>query len=132
MPSYKQLSKGNWKVAISLGYKDGKKQIVRKQGFKTKKEAEAYATEILSQKNKGYIAPVSNNILFKDFILKWFNEYKEKTLSINTRTRYLSSINIHIIPHLGDYKLTDITNVVMQDFYNNIINEGNKPSTAKK
>lgn len=132
MPSYKQLSKGNWKVAISLGYKDGKKQIVRKQGFKTKKEAEAYATEILSQKNRGYIAPVSNNILFKDFILKWFNEYKEKTLSINTRTRYLSSINIHIIPHLGDYKLTDITNVVMQDFYNNIINEGNKPSTAKK
>ena len=132
MPSYKQLSKGNWKVAISLGYKDGKKQIVRKQGFKTKKEAEAYATEILSQKNKGYIAPVNNNILFKDFILKWFNEYKEKTLSINTRTRYLSSINIHIIPHLGNYKLTDITNVVMQDFYNNIINEGNKPSTAKK
>ena len=37
MPSYKQLSKYNWKVQVSLGYKDGKKQLARKQGFKTKK-----------------------------------------------------------------------------------------------
>lgn len=134
MPSYKQLSKGNWKVAISLGYKDGKKQIVRKQGFKTKKEAEAYANEILNQKNKGFTAPTNqSSTLFKDFILKWFNEYKSLTISINTRNDYTSRINTHIIPMLGEYKLKDINTSIMQDFYNKLIREKNmKPVSAKK
>lgn len=38
MASYKQLSKGNWKVVISLGYDlQGKRKRIIKQGFKTKK-----------------------------------------------------------------------------------------------
>ena len=134
MPSYKQLSKGNWKVAISLGYKDGKKQILRKQGFETKKAAEKYANEILNQKNKGFNAPTTqNNILFKDFIIKWFNDYKSINLSINTKNDYNSRINAHIIPLIGDYKLSNITTSVIQDFYNNLIGEkGMKPVSAKK
>ena len=132
MPSYKQLARGNWKVAVSLGYKDGKKQILRKQGFKTKKDAETWANEILNQKNKGYIAPVSNNILFKDFLMKWFDDYKSRTLSVNTLNRYRSSIETHILPLLGSYKLTEINNVILQDFYNKLIGEALKPSTVKK
>lgn len=132
MPSYKQLSKYNWKVQVSLGYKDGKKQLARKQGFKTKKDAERWATDILNKHNKGYVALTSNNILFKDFLLKWFNEHKSKTLSLNTYTNYNSRIHTHIIPKLGSYKLTEINNVIVQDFYNSLIGEGLKPSSAKK
>ena len=132
MPSYKQLSKYNWKVQVSLGYKDGKKQLARKQGFKTKKDAERWATEILNKSNKGYIIPTTNNILFKDFILKWFNEHKSKTLSINTRTNYSSRIYNHIIPRLGRYKLTEIDTLLIQNFYNSLIEEGLKPSSVKK
>jgi integrase len=134
MPSYKQLARDNWKVQISLGYKDGKKQIIRKQGFKTKKAAESYANEILNQKNKGFTAPTSqNNVLFKDYIFKWFNEYKSITLSINTKNDYNYRINAHIIPLIGDYKLKDITTSIIQDFYNKLISEkGMKPVSAKK
>ena len=132
MPSYKQLSKYNWKVQVSLGYKDGKKQLARKQGFKTKKDAERWATEILNKSNKGYIIPTTNNILFKDFILKWFNEHKSKTLSITTYANYKGRIDTHIIPKLGSYKLTEITNVIIQDFYNSLIGEGLKASSSKK
>ena len=41
MASYNQISKGNWQVVISLGNDPvTKKRIrVKKQGFKTKKEA---------------------------------------------------------------------------------------------
>lgn len=122
----------NWKVYIPLGYIDGKKIGERKQGFKTKKEAEAYVTEVMNKKKKGYIAPTTNKTLFKEFILKWFNEYKINNISINTRTNYLSRINTHIIPGLGSYKLNEITNIVIQDFYNSLINKGLKPSTVKK
>lgn len=133
MASYEQISKGNWRVTISLGFDENGKRIrLKKQGFKTKKQAEVFVTETLNKKNKGYITPVSNNILFKDFIYKWFDEYKSKTLSINTYTNYKSQIDTHIIPLLGSYKLTDITNAIIQDFYNKIISNGLKPSSAKK
>ncbi|MFT8351165.1 tyrosine-type recombinase/integrase [Clostridium saccharoperbutylacetonicum] len=132
MASYKQLSKYNWKVDIPLGYENGKRQRVIKQGFKTKKDAEKFATETLAQKNRGYVASTESNILFKDFINKWFNEYKVNTISTNTITNYRSRIDTHIIPKLGHYKLNKITNIIVQDFYNSLINEGAKASSAKK
>lgn len=134
MASYKQLSKYNWQVVISLGYNsDGKKQRIKKQGFKNKKEAQIFVTETLTKRNKGYISPTNNNILFKDFITKWFTEHKSLSIGINTRNNYLSRINTHIIPKLGNYKLTEITTDIVQNFYNNLINTDNlSPSSAKK
>ncbi|KEZ84882.1 integrase [Clostridium sulfidigenes] len=133
MASYKQISKYNWKVDIPLGYENGKRKRVIKQGFRTKGEAEKFVTETLNKKNKGYIAPGENNILFKDFIDKWFYEYKIFNISINTKNDYISRINAHIVPMLGDYKLSDISIVTIQDFYNKLISEkGMKPVSAKK
>lgn len=134
MASYKQLSKGNWKVIVSLGYDlNGKRQRVIKQGFKTKKDAEAFVTETINRKNRGYISPSDSNMLFKDFIMKWFNDYKTFQISINTRNDYLSRINTHVIPMLGNYKLNELTNPIMQDFYNKLISEKKiKAVSAKK
>lgn len=86
----------------------------------------------MNQKNRGYIAPTKSSVLLKDFITKWFNEYKINTISLNTRTNYKSRLNTHIIPKLGHYKLNKITNMIVQDFYNSLINEGQKPSSTKK
>ncbi|MFW2490951.1 tyrosine-type recombinase/integrase [Clostridium chromiireducens] len=136
MATYKNISsvqsKPNWRATVSLGYTNGKKNVERKQGFKTKKEAEAWVTEILSKRNKGFIAPTEGNTLFKDYILKWFDEYKSKHISINTRTNYKSRIDTHIVPKLGEYKLNKITNAIIQDFYNSLIGESLKPSSVKK
>lgn len=132
MASYEQITRGNWKVTVSLGFDKGKRIKRKKQGFKTKKEAEIWATEITSQKHKGFAMTNESNILFKDFISKWFYEYKINTISPNTISNYKSRIENHIIPALGDYKLLEITNIIVQNFYNNLINEGQKPSSAKK
>lgn len=134
MASFTQLSKGNWQVVISLGYDEGgKRNRLKKQGFKTKKEAEIFVTETLNRKNKGYVTPTTNNFLLKDFILEWFNNYKSNTLGINTKNNYLSRINYHIIPKLGNLKLTDITNITLQNFYNSLVNENKlAPASAKK
>lgn len=53
MASYNRLSKSNWQVVISLGYDEaGKRTRLKKQGFKTKKEAEIFVTETLNKKTK--------------------------------------------------------------------------------
>ena len=54
MASYKQLYKNNWQVVVSVGFDEqGKRLRIKKQGFRTKKEAEIFVTETLNKKNKG-------------------------------------------------------------------------------
>ena len=36
--------------------------IVKKQGFKTKNDAEIFVTETLDKKNRGFITPTKNNM----------------------------------------------------------------------
>lgn len=133
MASYKQLAKSNWRATLSLGYDSyGKRIKKQKQGFKTKKDAERWVTDTLDKKHKGFIISNESNILFKDFIDKWFYEYKIHTISTNTIANYISRLNTHIIPKLGHYKLNEITNMTVQNFYNQLINQGQKSSSAKK
>lgn len=133
MASYEQISKDNWKATVSLGFDaNGKRIREKKQGFKRKKDAEKWVTDLLAKKHKGYVAPTESNVTLRDYIHKWFYEHKINTVSVNTLANYNSRINIHIIPKLGNYKLNKITNEVVQDFYNSLINDGAKPSSAKK
>ncbi|NFN17438.1 site-specific integrase [Clostridium botulinum] len=133
MASYEQISKYNWKATVSLGYEKGKQVKIRKQGFKIKKDAEKWVTDTLGKKHKGYIASSTSNILFKDYINKWFNEYKVLNISLNTKNDYIYRINAHVIPMIGDYKLNELTTSIIQDFYNKLISEKDmKPVSAKK
>lgn len=126
-------NKPNWVVEASFGTgKDGKRLRVKKTGFRTQKEAEAYLNEYANNVNKGNIKIEARNIIFGEFIDQWFNEHKSKTLSINTKTNYSSRIYNHIIPRLGRYKLTEIDTLLIQNFYNSLIEEGLKPSSVKK
>lgn len=100
MASYEQLEKGNWKATVSLGYVNGKQKKKRKQGFKTKKEAEKWVREVSAKKDKGYIESDLSSMQFKDFILKWLYDYKAPNVTLNTKNDYIYRINAHVIPLL--------------------------------
>lgn len=101
------------------------KELEKKnKALKERKDAEKWVTDILGKKHKGFVAPTESSILLKDYVTKWFTEYKINTLSTNTIANYNSRIDMHIIPKLGNYKVNKITNEVVQDFYNSLINEG--------
>ena len=139
MASYKMIAKGNWKVTISLGYDNkGKRKRVIKQGFKTKKAAEQFANDTINRNNRGFMFPEGSETLFRDFMTNWFENIKSDTLSINSRNGYISRMKTHILPDkseygIGDYKLKELNNDVMQQFYNNLIDvKGMKSASAKK
>lgn len=136
MAYYKNIgtkNKPNWIVEGSFGTgKGGERLRIKKTGFRTQKDAEAYLNEYANNVNKGNIKVESKNIIFGDFITQWFNEHKSRTLSINTMTNYKSRIDTHILPYLGRYKLTEIDTLMVQNFYNTLIGEGLKASSAKK
>lgn len=127
-----QIKKNNWRVEIVFGTENGKRKRTTKQGFRTKKAAQSYAREILSNADKGYIVDKNNSINFGEFLMDWYTNYKKHSISISTQGNYLSRINTHILPNLGKYKLCDLTNFIVQNFYNDMLNKKLKPSTIKK
>ncbi|UED79000.1 hypothetical protein FH508_0016275 [Lysinibacillus sp. CD3-6] len=52
------------------------------------------------------------------------HEYVELKLEPNTYYNYESTIRIHIIPHLGKYKVKSLTPYVLQQFINLKTREG--------
>lgn len=56
------------------------------------------------------------------------------SIGINTRNNYLSRIETYIVPLLGNYKLTELDTLTIQNFYNYLLTKDTplKPSSAKK
>lgn len=133
MASYRQLTNKKWEVTIDLGRDPATGKRIRKfkSGFKTKKEAIAFANSFSVDVANG-LNVIDNKILLKDFMKSWYNDYKIKTLSINTRTNYESRMNIHIMPQLGNIEIGKLNTATVQQFYNNLIKAGNKPNSCKK
>ena len=95
---------------------DGKKEKRYKGGFKTKAEAEVFKSEVSVLVHSGrYISPSTTTVA--DFLTKWFeNNYlcfeelsdDARQFSPNTIQQYDNSIQNHLIPLIGTFKLQDL------------------------
>lgn len=119
----------SWYYAVDLGVDaNGKRKIKKKRGFKSEREAKKALLEIESQINKGvYVEP--SNILYKDFLDDWL---KDKYVSVkkSTHTTYTHMVNGHIVPTLGNLRLSDITarhiqNLIRDLFISNALSDEN-------
>lgn len=133
MASYRKLSNGKWEVTIDLGRNPSTGKRIRKfkSGFKTKKEAISFANALSVDVENG-LNVIDNKILLKDFIMSWYNDYKIKTIGLNTRANYESRINNYIIPYFGNIELGKLNSATVQQFYNDLINKDLKPNSCKK
>lgn len=133
MASYRQRQNKTWEVTIDIGRDPltGKRLRKFKGGFKTKKEATAFANSFSVDIANG-LNVIDNKILLCDFITSWYKDYKSKTLSMNTRTAYESRINNYIIPYLGQVQLGQLNTAYVQQFYNELLKQDLKPNSVKK
>ena len=133
MASYRQRANKTWEVTIDIGRNPvtGKRMRKFKGGFKTKKEAITFANSFSVDVANG-LNVIDNKILLKDFIMSWYDDYKSKTLSMNTKTSYKSRINNYIIPYLGHIQLNKLNNATVQGFYNELLKQNLKPNSIKK
>ena len=124
---------GKYKVIIELGKNSSGKRIRHtKEGFKTKKEAKAYAT-IKENELLNNIIPSNNKIILKDFILEWYsNHICNSNLALNTLSNYKVRIETHIIPYMGAMQINKIQVIDVQNFYYHLIKNNLKPNSAKR
>ena len=63
---------------------------------------------------------IERNMLFKDWMQEWFVTYKEPTVSAESADVYRSVIKNHIVPVLGNMRLSDIRAIHIQSMLNNM------------
>lgn len=112
-----------WSFTIDLGPDPatGKRRQREKGGFKTKKEAQAAAAEMIVQvENRDYKKPVKQPL--EKYLREWL-ESKRIGLKSNTYASYKHHVENHIIPSIGKVDLSKLTPAEIGNVYSNLITE---------
>jgi integrase len=120
-----------WYYVIELGKdENGKRQQKKQRGFATKKEAEKAMREAITAWEKGtYIEP--SKMLFREYITDWLND-KKNSVKKQTWEGYEVLIRTHIIPVLGNVKVSSLTPNILQKFINDLMDSHLAPSSVRK
>ncbi|WP_271814229.1 tyrosine-type recombinase/integrase [Clostridium beijerinckii] len=88
-------------------------RLIEKRGG-SKEEAEIKLNEVLYRINNGYIS--DSDMLLKDYLVMWVNDYIKDEKSENTYNKYMQTITKYIAPMIGTIKLSDIKVMHIEKF----------------
>ncbi|MCR5593220.1 MAG: site-specific integrase [Saccharofermentans sp.] len=119
MPVYKDKTTGKWYVMAWYTTLDGQRKQKCKKGFFTKREALVWEREFQ------YSDTCNINMLFSTFIGEYLDEMRPR-LKRNTFITKENIINNHILPYLGNRKLSEITPKDIREWQNKLLESGDK------
>lgn len=127
-------------ITVSNGYDITGKKLREKTTYipdismtpkQQEKALQAFVFEFEQKVKQGKFLS-GEKITFKEFALKWLKEYAKNQLAVTTYDSYCNSLNKHIYPLLGHYKLAQIKPLHLQSIYNKWTSEGLQPATVKR
>lgn len=97
-----------WSIVFDIGRDEhGKRKQKWIGGYRTKREAQAALAEQVNSVEQGsFIAPVNQTVA--DFLNEWGNQ-KKLQVRPSTWRSYEWTLNYHVIPHIGQLKLKQVT-----------------------
>lgn len=124
--SVKEIIKGKkYKISFYIGLDvNGKRKYhIETIEAKNKAEAQKYLSKKLVEFDTGKLPLDESNIIVRDYLNKWL-ETKNFSLALSTYNNYKKIINIYINPYIGNYKLSKITPLLIQDMYTKLVDKG--------
>ena len=120
--------KGVRKTAWQVDYKDGKGARRSKQ-FARKKDADAWLVNAAHEVARGIHTPDSQSVTVRQAIKIWLAAREAEGKESTTIRSYESTSRLHIVPFLGDEKLSRLTKPMVEQFKKDLIKSGR--STAR-
>ena len=109
--------KNKFGYRVVLIYADGTKMPQQKSGFSTKKAANADRDKTLGELYSGTYV-VYSNVKVKDFMLFWLEKEMRPRITSGSYETYSNIVNNHVIPAMGNIKMTEIKRSHIQSLYN--------------
>ncbi|KMO93137.1 integrase [Lacticaseibacillus rhamnosus] len=100
----------------------GKKRYRSRQGIKTKQEANLIAKRLEYAASEGQSIKKPEPVTFKSLSDEYFESYKV-TVRVSTSDNLKSSVDKHLIPAIGDYRVSAITTATMQKVANQLFKD---------
>ena len=110
-------------LVVDLGEdSNGKRQQKWKDGFRTKKDAQAALTQILGQLAAGsYVEPTKKTVAV--FLREWLPAI-QGTVRPSTWRSYATNMERHVIPRLGHLALRKLSAPQLNAFYSELLATG--------
>lgn len=118
----KHRSDGRWEAQVTIGRDPATGRLKRKSVYgKTQKEVREKLTALSSQLDGGtFIEP--SKLTFAAWLKVWLETYCGH-LAPRTMQQYTGYVNSRVAPVLGNVKLSKLTPVILQQFYNDLSRE---------
>lgn len=107
-----------WSYYFDLGKVDGKRKRKEKGGFKTKKEAEAALAAAMNEFNGTGLVFEPSELTLSEYLDQWYEMYCVPNLRYRTLKHRKDTIELHLKPDLGFYKLKALSPAIMQKYAN--------------
>lgn len=122
-----QRSDGGWRGQYTSA--DGKRHSIN---GKTQKEVAQKLRTIVNTMDKGeWVTP--SQMTVGDWLLLWLRDYAPLAVRPSTLATYADTINLHLLPALGQYRIQDPRlSDRLQAFVNQQVKAGYAPATVKR
>lgn len=123
--SIEKRGENKYRLTVSAGFKpDGSRRLIRKtitarSDREAKKQLALFVTEVENR-----IITPDSNMLFRDFVTLWDENYASTNLEVRTYTRYREMLRDNILPAIGDMRLTDIKPITLLNLYSSLSADG--------
>ena len=139
MASIKDLNNGSYRIRISAGFDgSGKRRFYTETYTPTAKTLRAIENELSKhcailqkQVDDGLIA-ISDGTTFSQFIDTWFNDWATEHLTKSQQDAYMSHLLTHVVPVIGNTKITQVKKKHCIQIINNMKTAGKAPKTIRR
>jgi len=125
-----QRSDGTWVASISLGKDHNGKRRRRSRNARTKKEAVRLLSELRAADAEGPEL-VEQNVTVAEWCRSWCDTVATTTAKASTVADYRYSLDRWVLPHLGAYRLRDLTPQHCAEMQQALIDAGLSPNTVR-
>ena len=129
--SISQRKDGTWTGRIFLGRDSNGKQKIKAFYGKTKSDVKQQL-KAFKEASAKYKCNVAYKLTFAELLTYWLENVKHNELKASSYDRLEITINKHIIPLLGYYKIDKLTSADIQSYINSRADNGYSYSTIKK
>ncbi|CAH0416152.1 tyrosine-type recombinase/integrase [Periweissella fabaria] len=113
MASFEKRGK-KWRAVVSVMEAGARKKVSKT--FTLKREAEAWATEMESDRNKGVVL-VESDMLLADYFQKWYEQYRKPDIRASTTNTYHTQV-YRLNKYFGDVRLNNMSSALLQERFN--------------
>jgi integrase len=125
------LERGTWTVLVYAGFVGGRRQQMKRRGFKTERDAKKAEAKLIADLERGLVVK-SPRITVERYLVDVWLPAKVPTVKPSTVASYRQMIATCIVPTLGDVQLSKVDGPTLNALYGHLLANGRTGASGRR